>query len=183
MRRRTLLGAVGTAAAAASAGCISGLASGGTGNHSGNASEGERTVAARWLVGTRADVERPADNRPHHVVVRNATPTPRTVAVTVTNRHDDERVLAESVKLPADGAAVAELLSPATYDVTVEDGLTGRSTAFAVTRDWFDCNRSSTTATLEVLGGATVTFGSTLVYCGADGSSGGDERSGSGVRR
>lgn len=168
MRRRVLLGALGTAAAA-SDGYASGVAPDRRANRSENETGGDDDSAyRRWFVGTRSGVERPADNRPHDVLVRNATPTRRTVTVAVVNRTADERILREPVRLPVGGEAVVELLTPATYGVTVHDHLTGRSTTFEVSRDWFDCNSSSTTAKLGPLGGVAVTFGSTLVYCGAE---------------
>lgn len=169
MRRRALLGALGTAAAAASAGYVSGFTPDGRTNRSENGtSSGDDAAYRRWFVGTRSGVERPADNLPHDVLVRNATPLRRTVTVEVGNRTADERILRESVRLPVDGEAVVELLTPAIYGVTVQDRLTGRSTGFEVARDWFDCNSSSTTAKLDPFGGVAVTFGSTLVYCDAE---------------
>lgn len=92
------------------------------------------------------------------------------MAVEVADPDGEVPILEESVQLAPDREAVVELLTPATYSMTVQDHLTGRSRSFNITRNWFDCNHSTTTAELGPLGGFSVTSSSTLLACGPENS-------------
>lgn len=170
MQRRTFLGAVGSAVVVASAGYGSGFVVRGRANRSANGTSNGDSVSARWFVGTRSGVKHPDQNRPHRFAVANETPTRRRVTIEVVDPDGEVPILDESVQLDPDNEAVVELLTPTTYGVTVHDHLTGRSRSLEITRDWFDCNDSTTTAELGTLGGFSVTSSSTLLACSPENS-------------
>jgi len=162
MQRRQVLAALGTSAALATAGCLSGGPGGDGGNSETTTTTDEPTTdeptntttpeEPEWnpgpeepfetiTAGTREGVAFPDNNRAHDVKVWNQADSARQFTLQVRTPEADR--LETSVEFPADGWLRLVLNVPASYtlSITVDGTEAGE---VSVGRSTFDCNDSST---------------------------------------
>lgn len=171
MNRRNLLVGAGAALSTPFVGRIPAL-SGGTnsdGNDGGDAGEippfQPDRVQTELEVGSRKGVTAPNDNRPHGVVVWNATPDTATVEVRIIDTEADRTVLELTSELSADAAIEFALLEPSTYRLRVRNRDAEATETMEVPRSWFDCNGSSTQVSVLENGRIESQMVTTLLAC------------------
>lgn len=185
MKRRTLLGGLGTTLATGVAGCAGfGSADGSTqtdtpttpsdesrdgagdtaGSDDTDQSESRPQTIHETAVLPWTDTPRES-TRPHDLRAWNAVDGRREVAVTVSPEESSTLTrLTTSHRVPANEAVAVELRQPATYVVSVQVEGT-QVTAFELAEDWFDCNASSTLVELGPDGVVDRTETTTLLAC------------------
>lgn len=123
--------------------------------------EPEPTVVDTVAVGDRDSVAFPDSTTPYVVLAVNRRSGEQDLTYTVTR--DGAAVRDGSTTLDPADATELRLVEPADY--TVELGVGDESTTIEVTDDQFDCNATTTTATIEAGGGIETRTISTTVAC------------------
>ncbi|MFB6094722.1 MAG: hypothetical protein ABEJ77_07245 [Halanaeroarchaeum sp.] len=105
----------------------------------------EPTRTDRTLtLGSREGVSDPQGDGPHDLVLWNAVPTTRSVALRIRDRVDDETVHSGDVAIPGDAELRVRLLEPGAYVVEMHVPSASLSETLGVPRAYFDCNASRT---------------------------------------
>ena len=118
--------------------------------------------------GTRDGVEDPSQNKPHKIVIWNASSEGHQIQVEIRSVRSDTNsvVLDETYEFPVNSTSVVQLLTPDEYLIKVSRTDNEAQKSITVTRDWFDCNSSGHKITVLEDGQITVTESSTLLACG-----------------
>lgn len=122
----------------------------------------EPTIVATAAIGDRASVAFPDNTRPHRLLTVNRSDIERKVEVFV--ERDETTIYERLDHLQPAEAVRLRFVEPATYTVRIRVGSTPGATV-DVPRDRFDCNHSTTRATVGPGGVVETTSWSTMKAC------------------